>query len=81
LRALRNEVVDKMVDIKLRVDLQREQLKRANAGLSLWEEDKVLSAEEKEAFVQALFRGKALLNRKSFGPIRNNASKNRCQWY
>jgi hypothetical protein len=74
LRALRN-VVDKMVDVRLRVELQREQLKSANAGLSLWDEDKTLSPDEQEAYVQAVFRAKALINQDRFKSIRASASR------
>jgi hypothetical protein len=74
LRALRN-VVDKMVDVRLRVELQREQLKSANAGMSLWDEGKTLSPDEQEAYVQAVFRAKALINQDRFKSIRASASR------
>jgi hypothetical protein len=74
LRALRN-VVDKMVDVRLRVELQREQLKSTNAALSLWDDGKTLSPDEQEAYVQAVFRAKALINQDRFKSIRASASR------
>jgi hypothetical protein len=64
-----------MVDVRLRVELQREQLKSANAGLSLWDDGKTLSPDEQEAYVQAVFRAKALINQDRFKSIRASASR------